>query len=258
MLTYELGIPLVQLFFWTASQIVLAYIKNETWRFNVFVANRVQTIRMLSPPGQWSHIQGCLNPANVISWGCDVKDLPVSWIQLPEFPWRCKSEWSCSYPAGTDMLEGDPDVSTSHWCGVSSAMIIRMDETAHPMDTLIQHYPSFYKLMKAVSWIIILYSSCRTSVSSGDLSRMRKWGRLNRSPSVLFRARPIQQWFTYYKSQIKWRNQVLCISFHHVWTMMASLWFCFVTNDHKLLSISSDDRNCFPTVNKWTALWTAL
>ena len=150
MLTHDLGIPMVQSFFWTDSQIVLAYIKNEILRFKVFVAIQVQTIHIHSSPGHWSHIQGCLNPVDVIYRGCDMKDLPMSWIQGPEFLWCYKSEWSCSVPAGTDMLEGDPEVSTSHWCGVSSAMIIRVDEMAHPMYTLIWHYSSFYKLMKTI------------------------------------------------------------------------------------------------------------
>ena len=153
MLTHELGIPMAQSFFWTDSQIVLAYITNEIRRFKVFVANRVQTIRMHSSPGQWSHIQGCLNPADVISRGCDVKDLPTSWTQGPEFLWRYKSEWSRSVPAGTDMLESDPEVSASDQCGVSSVMIVSVDETAHPMATLIRHYSSFYKMKKAISWI---------------------------------------------------------------------------------------------------------
>ena len=87
----------------------------------------------------------CLNPADVISRWWEVKDLPASWTQGPEFMWRYKSEWSHSVPVGIDMLEGNPEVSASDQCGVSSAMIISVDETTHPMATLIRHYSSFFQ-----------------------------------------------------------------------------------------------------------------
>ena len=78
-----------------------------------------------------------------------------------------------------------------------------------------------------------LYISCRANVWSGDLSRVTKLGPLNRSPHVMFRVRLIQRRFTCFKSQIKWRNPVLWISFHHDWTTMASLWLADVSIMHQ-------------------------
>ena len=40
--------------FYTDSQVVLGYIKNDARRFHVFVANLVQEIRENSTPDQWS------------------------------------------------------------------------------------------------------------------------------------------------------------------------------------------------------------
>ena len=51
-------------YFWTDSSIVLGYIKSETLRFKVFVANRVQRIRAGSDPNQWFHVEGKQNPAD--------------------------------------------------------------------------------------------------------------------------------------------------------------------------------------------------
>lgn len=43
-----LSLPVVESFFWTDSEIVLRYIKNEALRFQIFVGNRVSEIRQLT------------------------------------------------------------------------------------------------------------------------------------------------------------------------------------------------------------------
>ena len=46
----ELDVPVVESTFWSDSEITLAYIRNESRRFKVFVANRVSFIREFSSP----------------------------------------------------------------------------------------------------------------------------------------------------------------------------------------------------------------
>ena len=65
-------------------------------RFKVFVANRVAFIRDHSNPDQRRHVPVDENPADVISRGCLVKDLPVSWSRGPDFLWQYKSEGRCN------------------------------------------------------------------------------------------------------------------------------------------------------------------
>ena len=43
---------------------VLKYIRNETKRFHVFVANRVHGIRDETDPIQWRHVDSENNPAD--------------------------------------------------------------------------------------------------------------------------------------------------------------------------------------------------
>ena len=64
----------VKEYFWTDSEVVLGYINNESKRFKVFVANRVQMIRDHSDPSQWYHVNTKLNPADDASRGLDSKD----------------------------------------------------------------------------------------------------------------------------------------------------------------------------------------
>ena len=52
--------------FWTDSMIVLYYIRNTSFRFGTFVANRISEIREHSILEQWNHVIGALNPADLV------------------------------------------------------------------------------------------------------------------------------------------------------------------------------------------------
>ena len=80
-----LDISLISSTFWSDSEIALAYIKNETRRFKVFVGNRVSVFRRHSELDQWHHVRGELNPADNLSRGCDVISSSDSWIEGPSF-----------------------------------------------------------------------------------------------------------------------------------------------------------------------------
>ncbi|XP_044172422.1 uncharacterized protein LOC122956801 [Acropora millepora] len=75
--------------FYTDSQVVLGYIKNDARRFHVFVANRVQQIRDNSSPDQWKYIESNQNPADESSRGVSPQDLVDSrWLNGPPFLWQ--------------------------------------------------------------------------------------------------------------------------------------------------------------------------
>ena len=86
----ELRIPRLEVRYWVDSRIVLGYIFNETRRFRVFVANRVQKIRSRTETTQWSYTDTKNNPADYISRGLTSKDKTKieKWINGPEFLWK--------------------------------------------------------------------------------------------------------------------------------------------------------------------------
>ena len=61
-----MGITLGPLIFWCDSTILLAYLKNTSTRYHVYVANRVSGILKHSTPEQWNHIPGKRNPADLL------------------------------------------------------------------------------------------------------------------------------------------------------------------------------------------------
>ena len=120
MLRQELQYEGVQEIFWTDSKVVLGYIKNDSKRFHVFVANRVQQIRDQTSPSQWRHVETKSNPSDDASRGITAKELVEGsrWISGPKFLWKPEGLWP-QPPEDQDLFNlptGDPEVKkmTTH------------------------------------------------------------------------------------------------------------------------------------------------
>ena len=80
--------------FWTDSKVVLGCLNNESKRFHVYVANRVQEIQDCTDKKQWRYIESKQNPADEASRGMRAKELQDSrWILGPEFLWSKDCTW---------------------------------------------------------------------------------------------------------------------------------------------------------------------
>ena len=101
MLRQELQYERAEDIFWTDSKVVLGYIRNDSKRFHVFVANRVQQIRDQTSPTQWRHVETKCNPADDASRGITAK----------EFLWTPEDQWPQSLEdQDLDTLADDPEV----------------------------------------------------------------------------------------------------------------------------------------------------
>ena len=74
-LKIELDYSDLKLFFWTDSQVVLAYISNESRRFETFVANRVEGIRSKTDVDSLYYIHTSANRADFASRGLETNQL---------------------------------------------------------------------------------------------------------------------------------------------------------------------------------------
>lgn len=82
----EIDIKIDGITYHTDSKAVLGYIRNNSRRFYVYVANRVQLIRRLSSPQQWRYIDTSQNVADFATRRLSALDLTRSdWITGPSF-----------------------------------------------------------------------------------------------------------------------------------------------------------------------------
>ena len=63
----EILVPVDSVFYYSDSTIVLGYLKNDSKRFYVYVANRVEEIRRATETNQWLHIDTLTNPSDMPS-----------------------------------------------------------------------------------------------------------------------------------------------------------------------------------------------
>ena len=176
----ELGLQISHSYFWTDSEIVLRYIKNETKRFHVYVGNRVSVIQELTKPYQWDHISGQENPADISSRGLTAQQVTETrWFQGPEFLQKYKSEWNMQrfeydlptndpevkgekkHSIITTDIQNDPncvEIKTLMTAHNRSEGILKVEEAGmeNPMDILVCHFSSWYRLKRAVSWLLRL------------------------------------------------------------------------------------------------------
>ena len=97
MLQKEFQIPITREIFWTDSEAVLDYIRNQSRKkFKVFVANRVKIIWENFCDSQWFHVNTKANPADYCSRGIDVNNTKATetWFNGPSFLWESKSTWA--------------------------------------------------------------------------------------------------------------------------------------------------------------------
>ena len=151
----ELPLQNVEETFWADSKVILGYIANESKRFHVYVANRVQEIQEKSSPKQWRYVETELNPADDASRGLHARDIQKSkWILGPEFLWKSEDQWPNSMKTeemiAEEPSEQDPEVRR----------VVAMATTAFvPQENLvdrIKYFSDWFRAKKSVA-LCILY-----------------------------------------------------------------------------------------------------
>jgi hypothetical protein len=118
MMRQELDIPATESesVFWTDSTCVLSHIRNESRRFQTFVANRISKIRDVSEPTQWKYINTKLNPADDASRGLTADEITQNerWLKGPEFLWQPNEAWQNQPEPGLKNLDNDPELKSEN------------------------------------------------------------------------------------------------------------------------------------------------
>ena len=83
----QLRVKVVEVFGWTDSLTTWYWINGPPHKWKTFVANRVIEVQAISKKCgiTWCHCPGTENPADVVSRGCALADLPCHWVKGPQW-----------------------------------------------------------------------------------------------------------------------------------------------------------------------------
>ena len=82
--------------FWRDSEVTLGYIRNESEKFKIFVANRIELIREHSKAEEWGCVNTKQNPADYVSRGISMgnRDKAERQILGLKFLWEPEDTWN--------------------------------------------------------------------------------------------------------------------------------------------------------------------
>lgn len=85
----------IEIFAWTDSEIVLAWMNGRPNRWKTFVANRLSEIRVALPKVEWDHVKSRQNPADCASRGLFPRELVEFslWWKGPDWLAEHESSW---------------------------------------------------------------------------------------------------------------------------------------------------------------------
>ena len=140
-------------FAWTDSMIVLAWIRMATHRLRVYEANRVAAIIEKVTPSHWHHVGTKDNPADLGSRGMEVTELIQStlwwsgpdWLQLPPHQWPVTEIAHLSkLPQPLPGFKATTLTIRNPFC-----------------EELAQRYSSYEKMVKIASWILRFFHNVK-------------------------------------------------------------------------------------------------
>ena len=158
-LKIELDYSDLKLFFWTDSQVVLAYISNESRRFETFVANRVEEIRSKTDVDSWYYIHTSANPADYASRGLETNQLHKhkSWLQGPKFLWSDISD--ILVKSKFELTGSEPELKPCSSLSTAATVECNLDLTRF------ERFSSWTRLIRAVTLCLRLKNKLHKKVN---------------------------------------------------------------------------------------------
>ena len=146
----ELPIQHIAEFYWTDSQVVLSYLKNDHKRFHTFVANRVKLICDHTYVEQWRYVPSECNPADYASRGLTGKQFleAKDWVKGPKFLWDVEKNFP-NLGVSTQLKENDKELKRS-----VSVKATTVNEENHVLTSLTDNVSSWYRMKRTLAIIM--------------------------------------------------------------------------------------------------------
>ncbi|XP_043230776.1 uncharacterized protein LOC122386061 [Amphibalanus amphitrite] len=168
----EMNYNFKRIVFWTDSQVVLQFLKNESRRYHTFVANRVSEIHDTTSPDQWRFVPGSENPADLCSRGKSLSELKnqQEWWLGPAFLESKEEHW----PPQEDVGDISPDCvevkRSAAICATSHASSPK-EEITSLLSQLIDpaRFSSWTRYRRIVAWIRRFISNVKSKVAGTEV-----------------------------------------------------------------------------------------
>ena len=142
--------------YWTDSENVYYWVRNQSREFKPFVANRIGEIQRTTSPEQWHHVPGTMNPADLPTRGLSAADLSEGtfWIEGPPFLRDNETVWPKSPPS----KDGQKfDVNERR----STAKTYAATKTDESISIDPSHFSSLKHLYRVTGWIKRFINNCK-------------------------------------------------------------------------------------------------
>ncbi len=138
----DLRLSMQDVYAWTDSSIVLAWLRKSSANLKVFVANRVRATQEVIPGKSWRHVRSAESPADLASRGMSPPELLLSTLWWEGPPWlkSSPSEWPPPLTSPTPIEV--PELK--HVAYVTSPEVTW---------ELWKKYSSFDRLIRIVAWL---------------------------------------------------------------------------------------------------------
>lgn len=166
MLKNELEIALIESQFWCDSMTVLYYIKNESKSFHTFVSNRVNKIRDVSKPNQWSYVPTKQNISDVASRGLTGEKFVSNemWKSGPDFLKMDESNWP-SQASFSRYENKNDDVEIKRDC---KSFVTQINQSRDHLDYVMGKFSSWLKLKRVIAWVMRFKNALKRRVINKD------------------------------------------------------------------------------------------
>ena len=146
MLRFQLKYDNITEYFWTDSEIVLCYLRNDAKRFHIYVANRIQQIKNSTTIDQWQHVKSENNPADFTSRGLHANQLEeCCWFSGPLFLWNTEYNNPSNIP-DIVLCTNDPEVKKN----ISTVNIIQICDSSQAPTSILDRIDKFSTWTRAV------------------------------------------------------------------------------------------------------------
>lgn len=138
----KINLNFQNVYYWSDSSIVLAWIRSDSSKYKTFVATRISEIQELTRKNQWFHISTKENPADVLSRGCPIDALKDNklWWHGPSWLRLETSRWPIALNNTENSYLTDELITTSFVA------------TTKPQMNIIDRFSSYNRLIRVMSY----------------------------------------------------------------------------------------------------------